>query len=594
MRRILPCVFLSCAGIFSAATCAQTYTLGEDYDRERYLAVPKVAPLSRGDFDDLPSRVSLLNYAPPVGDQGSSGSCVGWASTYAVGSIAWGLAVEKSQGRLASAGPFSPAFVFNRIKVSSDCEGGSNIERALNDLAHNGTLPLSQFAYYENACSRTPTSAEMDRAEQYMIEGYRRLSSDYSRRSLHLSVRRALAQQHPVVIGMLVGPSFMQYNTRNGALQISAEENGLYDRVGFDGMYEVEGFGGHAMAVVGYDDNRAGGAFHIMNSWDRGWGDGGFAWVRYEDFIRWVRSAYEVIPQISEEPEPERPDFNGRIVLKGFRQAALPLSAHEQGFRLPVPLHSGARLRAEVSVSADSYVYVIGTDDSSGKHTVLFPQQGRVSPLVSAGDTLLLPGPTEDFYSRLDQSAGTDYLVVLHSRQPLDAQKLAQAMSQSGKPDVYQRLRAAGGAGLLSADKLSFNSAGTYEAIMGNEGIVATVVSIQHLDVPAGGIDQSGPQIVIVSPEVDNADAYADGDQTLRYVSGDEVVIKGIAQDESEIADLDVTNGFDIKFSSRGPFVARVDLTDVAVGSRKVLTVRSRDAHNNESTQAITIQRVNP
>ncbi|SFN24677.1 C1 family peptidase [Marinobacter pelagius] len=593
MRRPLLSILLTCVYLTPFPASAQSYSLGEDYDKELYLSVPKVAPLSRGNFDELPTRVSLLDYAPPVGDQGSAGSCVGWASTYAVASIAWGLTVEQSQGRLESSGPFSPSFVFNRIKVSENCDGGSNIGRALKDLSSNGTLPLSRFSYTPSDCTRMPTSGEYADARQFAIEGFRRLSSEYSRRSLHLSVRRALAQRHPVVFGMVVGPSFQSYKTHDRVLRISEEEQALYDKLGLNGIYQHEGFGGHAMAVVGYDDDRGGGAFHIMNSWGNGWGERGFAWVSYGDFIRWVSSAYEVVPRIAKAPEPKKPDFAGRTVLKGFRQTDLPLSASERGYSLRTALHSGARLRAEVSVSSDSYVYVIGTDDSSGRHTVLFPQQGEVSPLVSAGDTILLPGPTEDFYSRLDQNAGTDYLIVLHSRKSLDIGQLAKAMDRSGSDNVYKRLQAVIGKRLVTSGNVGFDDS-HYEAIMGNDGILANVVSINHLATPVGGSDQNGPLIVIVSPEVDNADAYADGDQTVRYVAGDEVVIKGIAQDESEITDLEVTNGFDIKFSSRGPFVARVDLTDIPLGSSKEIIVRSRDANNNESSQAITIQRVKP
>ncbi len=33
---------------------------------------------------------------------------------------------------------------------------------------------------------------------------------------------------------------------------------------------------GHAMLVVGYDDNKAGGAFRVMNSWGTGWGESGY------------------------------------------------------------------------------------------------------------------------------------------------------------------------------------------------------------------------------------------------------------------------------------------------------------------------------
>ena len=129
---------------------------------------------------------------------------------------------------------------------------------------------------------------------------------------------------------------------------------------------------------------------------------------------------------------------------------------------------------------------------------------------------------------------------------------------------------------------------------MGNEGILATVIDIEHRGQSPGDVDNAGPEIVIITPEVENTDAYVDGDKLVRYVSGDEVLVKGLAHDESEITEVEITNGFDIKFSSRGPFVARVDLTDVAVGSTKTLTVRSRDQYNNESSKTLTILRVQP
>lgn len=587
-------LFVTTLVSLSCGVTAQTYHLGEDFDPERYKAVPKVAPLSRGSFDELPSRVSLVPYAPKIGNQKGSGSCVGWASTYSAASIAWALTVEQSGGRLSQPGPFSPAFVFNRIKVSPDCEGGSNIGKALRDLEGNGTLPLSEFPYSDKHCQRQPSSTEFGRAQQYAIEGYRRLSSVYSTRSLHIAVRRALAQGHPVVIGMLVGESFMKYNPSYQTWRATAEEVALYNRIGRDQMYQIEGFGGHAMSVVGYDDDRDGGAFHIMNSWGSNWGDRGYAWVKYSDFIRWVRSAYEVIPQIAEAPEPEVPDFNGRVVLKGFRQTDLSLTQKSSGFGLQSALHSGARLRAEVTVSDDSYVYVIGTDAATARHTVLFPHEGEVSPLVSAGDTILLPGPTEDYYSRLDQTAGTDYLIVLHSREKLDVKTLAQRMDANGSRDLRQRLQAAAQGRLVALDKTELGNAGRYKAIMGNEGILATVIDIEHRGQSPGDVDNAGPEIVIITPEVENTDAYVDGDKLVRYVSGDEVLVKGLAHDESEITEVEITNGFDIKFSSRGPFVARVDLTDVAVGSTKTLTVRSRDQYNNESSKTLTILRVQP
>lgn len=39
----------------------------------------------------------------------------------------------------------------------------------------------------------------------------------------------------------------------------------------------------HAMALVGYDDNKN--AFRIRNSWGTDWGDEGSIWVDYDFFI---------------------------------------------------------------------------------------------------------------------------------------------------------------------------------------------------------------------------------------------------------------------------------------------------------------------
>ena len=37
--------------------------------------------------------------------------------------------------------------------------------------------------------------------------------------------------------------------------------------------------GGHAIVIVGWDDNKR--AWRIKNSWGTGWGEGGYAWIKY-------------------------------------------------------------------------------------------------------------------------------------------------------------------------------------------------------------------------------------------------------------------------------------------------------------------------
>jgi hypothetical protein len=589
-------VFIKVMSLKSVAY-AEVYKLGDEFDPVAYMKTPKVAALSRGSFDELPSAVSLLKYAPPIGSQGAAGSCVGWSVGYAINSIAYRITVENSKGKLKYPGAFSPSYVFNQVKRSEDCSGGSVISDALELLANEGSIPIHDFPYSDKSCSLSPSDDQVEQAEDYIIEDFRRLSSTTSQRSLALAVRRALANKHPVAFGMLVGDAFQKYKKEDYTLKISAQDNELLDSLGTDTMYQREGWGGHAMAVVGYDDNRDGGAFHVMNSWRSSWGDQGFIWIKYGDFIRWVTSAYEVIPQIPIEPAPPKPapDFNGKVVLKGihnniYQQTSLPSGINT----VQQTLHSGALLRAEVTVSSDSYVCIIGTDITTAKHKVLFPYQGQSSPLINANATMLLPGPTEDYYSRLDQQKGTDFLVVLHSREKLDIDKMATSLDQSNQPDIQARLAAVLGDRLVPKAEAHFNGEQGYSTYLGNNRVLADIIMIQHEDAPFAGEDKTAPKIVITSPEVDNADAYVDGDQQIRYVSGDEVVLQGIAQDESEITLVDISDAFDIKFSSRGPFTARVDLTDIQPGSSKKVKVSSRDKNNNLAEQTIQLLRVKP
>ena len=47
---------------------------------------------------------------------------------------------------------------------------------------------------------------------------------------------------------------------------------------------ETIGEGAHAVCIVGYDDNRYGGAFKYLNSYGSGWGENGYGWITYTAF----------------------------------------------------------------------------------------------------------------------------------------------------------------------------------------------------------------------------------------------------------------------------------------------------------------------
>ncbi|HEY6063361.1 MAG TPA: C1 family peptidase, partial [Chitinophagaceae bacterium] len=269
--------FLFKSGICTPAAVQKLFSQsGYNFDPAQF----NKASVYEGQEDDagknpLPESVSLLRFAPQRGNQGQQGSCVAWSSAYGARTVleAASTGVDPNQIK------FSPSFLYNQIGLEG-CEG-SYIQRAMEQMSKQGALPLDQFPYSDQECERQPTSQQIRDAAQYKIHGFTRLTDGDNVNAINVrAVKEHLAKDAPVVIGMMVGQSFMQ--------DMIGQE--LWQPQGGDasGM----GQGGHAMCVIGYDDRKFNGAFQIMNSWGPEWGKDGVAWVKYGDFKNYVREAY--------------------------------------------------------------------------------------------------------------------------------------------------------------------------------------------------------------------------------------------------------------------------------------------------------------
>jgi len=89
------------------------YSLGSTYDEEKYVNTEIFASLANNRKNPLPNKVSLLEYAPKSMNQGSQGSCVGWASSYAARTILESRATGTPPNQVI----FSPSFLYNQIAV---------------------------------------------------------------------------------------------------------------------------------------------------------------------------------------------------------------------------------------------------------------------------------------------------------------------------------------------------------------------------------------------------------------------------------------------------------------------------------------------
>lgn len=249
--------------------------------QEEYASFPKQATYRAF----LPERVNLPDYFPAPGAQGMQGSCVGWAVAYGARSYYQGVA----QGRkLDRANAFSPAYVYNQIKSDpNNCDGGSSIVNALNLLSRQGVARLSEFPYAESNCGRIPGNDIKNSAARNAIRGW----SSIKRGDIE-GVKGALYRGHPVIVAMMLSPTFDQI--RGPAIYADEGSNST---------------GGHAMVIVGYDDHRR--AFRLLNSWGENWGDRGFGWVGYRAMAQRGREFYVMdmpTAQVNPEPRPAPPE----------------------------------------------------------------------------------------------------------------------------------------------------------------------------------------------------------------------------------------------------------------------------------------------
>ena len=248
-----------------------TITIDEDTG-ERGLGADDIDPMDyanlsrayfdenvRSDFEDgtvsLPRSIDLSGNFPVPGNQGAQGSCVGWAVSY----------LKSYQERLeerwefARNTQFSPAWVYNQINGGRD--QGSHPLHAMSLIQSDGAATLATMPYDAGDYLTQPSNQAIEEASNFPGGDIKRVDSVNQ-------FKAALSHRVAFVLAIPVYPSFQRLRGGNAA---------------YNDLSGVR-VGGHAVVVVGYDDDRFGGAFKVLNSWGSGWGDRGFFWIPYDTF----------------------------------------------------------------------------------------------------------------------------------------------------------------------------------------------------------------------------------------------------------------------------------------------------------------------
>ena len=262
-----------------AAFSQERYKGGLIFDDEAY----ENSPLEERYLQDLhtsklTSRVSLKPYAPTPRNQGSYNNCVGWSTAYAARTIIEAQKRNCIDRRIIDKNAFSPGFIYKMISPDNSCYAPASIDEALKAMKSKGAAKLSSL----NAICPDYIPRDLYKeAARFKIQEYNRLFYLKAEKKLKvLTVKKGLAEGQPVIIGMRCPPSFEK---ADGKTVWNPTESPY-----------TKNYFGHAMCVIGYDDNKYGGAFEIMNSWGPKWGKEGFIWVRYKDFANFAKYAYVI------------------------------------------------------------------------------------------------------------------------------------------------------------------------------------------------------------------------------------------------------------------------------------------------------------
>jgi hypothetical protein len=368
----------------------------------------------------LPEAVSLERFAPSRQNQGKQGSCVAWSSAYAARSIIESASTAQDPNAVA----YSPAFLYNQIGLDG-CQG-SYIIKAMQFMTNKGSVPYNDFPYDDNDCSRQPNGQMANNAMQHRMHGFNRLTEDDGVSNISFrAIKEHLAKDAPVVIGMMVGGSFMQDMMGQKVWHPTEED------------YNQIGFGGHAMCVIGYDDRVEGGAFQIMNSWGPEWGQNGIGYVRYGDFKKFVREAYGVDP-MPKTGAALNIDFECNIgLVNNETKQYIPLKINGGNtFTNTVAVKKGTKFKIEVNNAIACYIYLF-TPDKTGSSFVLFPYKPIHSPYCGITGTRLFPRKES---IRADSIGNKDFMGIVVSKKELDYNALNNALNKSTQSSFANKL----------------------------------------------------------------------------------------------------------------------------------------------------------
>ena len=446
--------------IVSTSLCGQGLIL----DDSLYNSLPRQPQLKVGHKSENKllrenPKIDLRPFCPTPQSQGAIGSCTGWSSGYGAMTILhairnnWRGLQDSINGHA-----FSALFIYNQVKINS-CHAGAHIYRAGDLLKEKGDVLSKGFDRFKNNCEKRPSEAELEWAKQHRIKDYITLfSSDDPDRVRVEKTKLSLIDNKPVIIGMLLKKNFQN---------LKSSDTYWYPELG-----DTTFFGAHAMVVVGYDDSK--GAFEIMNSWGNRWGNGGFIWVKYEDYAKFCCYGFQFIPfenpalvkEFKAKAKFIHPQYDDQDQLV-FKEETLILKNQQYELaRGAVP--KGYLFQVKVPhVTPGNYLYLFSFDARKNIR-VHWPRDGKLdAKFDGVNESAIISVPNIDITipdtlgALTLEKPGYEYICALISKEPIvDLNKKLERVKASRSADFRRKLLYAFSHDLEPIDGILYESKG--------------------------------------------------------------------------------------------------------------------------------------
>jgi len=424
------------------------YETGAIYDKKLYSKSPIISPILKFNDPITLSTFSLKKYCPIPKNQGNMGSCTGWATGYAGLTIAESILDENTNKDDITNNARSALYVYNQLMT---CKRGSHLTNVFEVIKNNGDCYYKEFN--PTTCMILPDENTLQKGKDMRITNYVRLWDIIDSKNKKIqSAKRSLLQKRPVVIVLHLKKTFQNISKSGVYIPKNTDQDAGY----------------HAVCLIGYDDEKQ--QFEMMNSWGENWGNEGFFFMPYDDFITYADEGYQF--QIERNSSDKELNLYGNFELLkltnnnyntteiSFKSLPVNLGSDKIYYlKQPIKKDDFFRLRC-MNLKKNSFVYLISLKPDYTSE-ILFPlhyKNEKINDVPFIPDNHIsfeLPENQENGYTA--EVSGYDHLIVLYSNKPIEDLKNKISNWKEFNNDIWTWLNNTFPNRIIQSDQINYS-----------------------------------------------------------------------------------------------------------------------------------------